>query len=234
MDLKDIFALLHPAIAIVVVFPLIGMVVNRAILVRQRRLQTASGEKSKITPVVGSEHVETGLWLSVSVVSVALLGMAYQIASKMIAKDTFINDSVRAVFVVIMFIMTIASLAFLCRTKSTFWKVSFTVLTSMGLIVIGSQPEVYRSDRQWFISHYYYGIASAILMLVSIAIAQDIYKDKSNRWRIVHIILNCLALIFFLGQGITGARDLLAIPLSWQESYIRKCDFANHTCPSIK
>ncbi len=41
-------------------------------------------------------------------------------------------------------------------------------------------------------------------------------------------------MVQFLGQGITGARDLLAIPLSWQEPYIRKCDFANYTCPSIK
>ncbi|BBC25328.1 DUF4079 domain-containing protein [Pseudanabaena sp. ABRG5-3] len=234
MDLKDAFALLHPAIAVVIVFPLIGMVVNRAILVRQRRLLTKAGEKSKIPPIVGSEHVETGLWLSIAVVGVALIGLAFAITSKMIAKDVLTTDPLRVVFVAVMFIVTTASMTFLCRSKVTIWKVVFAVLTSMGLIVIGCQPEVYRLDRQWFISHYYYGVASAILMIISVAIAQDIYKDKSDRWRTAHIILNCLALLLFLGQGITGARDLLDIAPSWQASYLGKCDFTNKACPQIK
>ena len=48
-------------------------------------------------------------------------------------------------------------------------------------------------------------------MIFSLAIVKDIYKDKSNRWRNAHIILNCFALLLFMGQGITGARDLLEI-----------------------
>lgn len=48
MELKDVILLLHPAIAVIVVFPLIGIVVNRALQVRQRRLQTATDGKSKI------------------------------------------------------------------------------------------------------------------------------------------------------------------------------------------
>jgi hypothetical protein len=68
-------------------------------------------------------------------------------------------------------------------------------------------------------------------MVFSLAIVEDIYKDRSNRWRYVHIILNCLALLLFMGQGMTGTRDLLEIPLSWQKPYIYQCDFANKTCP---
>jgi len=68
-------------------------------------------------------------------------------------------------------------------------------------------------------------------MVFSLAIVEDIYKDRSNRWRYVHIILNCLALLLFIGQGMTGTRDLLEIPLSWQKPYIYQCDFANKTCP---
>lgn len=48
--------------------------------------------------------------------------------------------------------------------------------------------------------------------------------------RLIHIILNCIALLLFMGQGMTGTRDLLEIPLSWQEPYIYQCDFVNHTC----
>ena len=55
MELEDFFALVHPAIAVIVVFPLIGIVVNRAWLVRQRRLQVIDGEKSKIPSVAESK-----------------------------------------------------------------------------------------------------------------------------------------------------------------------------------
>jgi hypothetical protein len=48
-------------------------------------------------------------------------------------------------------------------------------------------------------------------MVFSLAIVEDIYKDKSNRWRNFHIILNCVALLLFVGQGFTGSRDLFEI-----------------------
>jgi hypothetical protein len=35
-------------------------------------------------------------------------------------------------------------------------------------------------------------------------------------------LLSCLAILLFLGQGITGTRDLLEVPLSWQEPYVQK------------
>jgi Protein of unknown function (DUF4079) len=91
----------------------------------------------------------------------------------------------------------------------------------MGLVILGSQPEVFRRDSSWYVSHYYGGIAVTMLMIFSLAIISDIYQDRQNRWRTVHIVLNCVALLFFLGQGITGSRDLLEIPLTWQNSYIR-------------
>ena len=75
MEFSDAILLLHPVIAIVVVFPLIGIVVNRAFQTRQRRLQTKSGEKSKIPPVVGQEHVQLGRWLTVSVVGIVLIAL---------------------------------------------------------------------------------------------------------------------------------------------------------------
>ncbi|MEH2444537.1 MAG: DUF4079 domain-containing protein [Nostoc sp.] len=128
MQLTDFLGLLHPVIAIIFVFPLIGTVVNFAWQTRQRRLQILAGSKSKIP--------------------------------------------------------------------------------------------------------HYIGITAALLMIFSLAIVQDIYQDKSNRWRIVHTILNCIALLLFIGQGMTGTRDLLEIPLSWQEPYIYQCDFAHKTCPT--
>jgi drug/metabolite transporter (DMT)-like permease len=234
MELQDTLALLHPAIAIIVVFPLIGIVVNRAVLTRQRRLQVADGEKSKIPPLVGSEHVAIGNWLSRSVVGVALLGMAYPIFSKMLSNDTLTKEPFRVFFAIAIFLLTIASFTLLFKAKVKLWRGIFATLTGMGLIILGFQPEVYRRDNEWFISHYYYGITAALLMIFSLAIVQDIYQDKQNRWRTAHIILNCFAVLLFIGQGMTGARDLLEIPLHWQEQYIYKCDFTNKTCPQPK
>ena len=234
MELQDTLALLHPAIAIIVVFPLIGIVLNRALLTRQRRPQVADGEKSKIPPVVGSEHVAIGNWLSRSVVGVALLGMAYPIFSKMLSNDTLTKEPFRVFFALAIFLLSIASFTLLFKARVKLWKGIFATFTGMGLIILGSQPEIYRRDNEWFVSHYYYGITAALLMIFSVAIVQDIYQDKQNRWRTAHIILNCFALLLFIGQGMTGARDLLEIPLHWQEHYIYQCDFTNKTCSQPK
>jgi len=234
MELQDTLALLHPAIAILVVFPLIGIVLNRALLTRQRRLQVADGEKSKIPPVVGSEHVAIGNWLSRSVVGVALLGMAYPIFSKMLSNDTLTKEPFRVFFASAIFLLSIACFTLLFKARVKLWRGIFATFTGMGLIILGFQPEIYRRDNEWFVSHYYYGITAALLMIFSVAIVQDIYQDKQNRWRTAHIILNCFALLLFIGQGMTGARDLLEIPLNWQEHYIYQCDFTNKTCPQPK
>lgn len=234
MELQDTLALLHPAIAIIVVFPLIGIVLNRALLTRQRRLQVADGEKSKIPPVVGSEHVAIGNWLSRSVVGVALLGMAYPIFSKMLSNDTLTKEPFRVFFALAIFLLSIACFTLLFKARVKLWRGIFATFTGMGLIILGAQPEIYRRDNEWFVSHYYYGITAALLMIFSVAIVPDIYQDKQNRWRTAHIILNCFALLLFIGQGMTGARDLLEIPLHWQEHYIYQCDFTNKTCPQPK
>jgi Protein of unknown function (DUF4079) len=90
------------------------------------------------------------------------------------------------------------------------------------LIVIGSQDGVYRNDAQWYISHYYYGIAAALLMIFSLAIVREIYQDRTHRWRNIHIVLNSIALLLFIGQAFTGAKSLLEIPLVWQKPYVGK------------
>ncbi|MFZ4555215.1 MAG: DUF4079 domain-containing protein [Pseudanabaena sp.] len=208
MELKYFFTLLHPVIAIAIVFPLIGIALNRSWLARQRRLQSADGVKSKIPPTVGSEHLAIGYWLAGSVVGVALLGMAYPIISKMIARDSLTKEPFRVALVALLFLGSIAAMVFLYQATSKLWRGTFATLAGLGLIVIGTQPEVYRNDKEWFFSHYYYGIAAALLMIFSVAIVQDIYQDRQNRWRKVHIILNIFATLLFFGQGMTGSRDL--------------------------
>ncbi|MEG3863894.1 DUF4079 domain-containing protein [Microcoleus sp. herbarium12] len=231
MEFKDFMALLHPIVAVAIVFPMLGIVLNMAWQTRQRRQQVASGDKSKIPPVVGSEHVKAGKILSGSVVGVTLLGLGYPIFENILSKDVWSKNSFQVIFIVLMFVATIASLVMLYRSTPAMWRGVFATLTGAGLVILGAQDGVYRRTDEWYWSHYYIGITAALLMVFSLAIVQDIYKDRSNRWRTVHVILNSIAVLLFLGQGMTGTRDLLEIPLSWQKPYIYSCDFPNKTCP---
>ncbi len=227
MSAEDIATLVHPAIAVFFVFPIIGMVVHYAWQTRQRRLQTAADGKSKIAPAVGPEHLKLGRYLSASVVGIALLGNAEPIFSKMLKNQTWTTEPFRVTFVVFMFVFTIASLVLLYKATTPLWRGVFATLTGMGLILIGCQPEVYRRGFEWYVSHYHYGMSAAMLMIFSLAIVQDIYKDRSNGWRKAHVVLNCVALLFFVGQAFTGTRDLLEIPLSWQKPYVEQLYIQN-------
>lgn len=240
MNPTDYAALIHPTIAVAFVFPIVGMVIYFAWQTRQRRLQSASGEKSKISPIVGKEHVQLGKTLTAAIVGLCLLGLAYPTFDSAIENQAFTKQPGEMIFLILMFAATIASLVFLYLAKTRVWRVVFALLTSFGVLVIGFQDLIlrregsgwiFRRDYEWQYSHFYYGILITILMIFSLTIIQEIYQDRSNRWRYIHIILNCFALLLFIGQGMTGTRDLLEIPLSWQEPHIYKCDFTNKTCP---
>lgn len=211
--MKPVYFLLiiHPALAVIFVFPLIGIVSYYSWQTRQRRLALANKEKSKIPPIVGTEHVKIGRWLSTGVVAITLFGLAYPIGEDIIKKQLWGTNFFQFIFLILMFVLTAVSLYFLHNAREAKWRGIFATLTGMGIVILGCQDNVFRRTNEWYISHYYYGITAALLMIFSLAIVKDIYKDKSNRWRNAHIILNCFALLLFMGQGITGARDLLEI-----------------------
>jgi Protein of unknown function (DUF4079) len=221
MALSDWFLLIHPTIAVVIVFPLLGIVLYQAWLTRARRLSVKAGEKSSIPATSGGEHVRIGRLLSAAVVLLALIGLADPLFSKMLAHGALQQTPLRLAELVLIVVATVFSLIFLDRATTRLWRGIFAILTGMGLSVLGLQPEIYRNDASWYSSHYYIGMMAAMLMIFSLTIVQNIYRDRTNRWRRVHIILNSFALLLFIGQGFTGARDLLDIPPSWQTPYIQ-------------
>lgn len=232
MTLADFLGIVHPAIAVIFVFPLLGIVNYFAWQTRQRRLQSLDGGKSKIPPIVGGEHKRLGEWLCSAVVGLCLLGLAYPIGKHMITKQWWQTNVITVIFILLMFILTIGCLWFLYQARQKLWRGIFATLTGMGLVILGCQEGIYRRTNEWYWSHYYIGIAASLLMIFSVAIAQDIYQDKSHRWRMIHTIINCLALLLFIGQGFTGSRDLLEIPLSWQTSYLEQCNYVQKICPT--
>jgi hypothetical protein len=229
MELSDVILLLHPVAAVAVVFPLLGVVVNRAFQTRQRRLQSANGGKSKIPPAVGSEHVQAGRWLTTAVVGVVLLALADGIFGNIAKKNIWAQNSAQVILIGLMFGVAVASLLLLYRANTRLWRAVFATLTGTILVVLGCQDGVYRQTPHWYISHYYYGIAAALLLIFSLSIQREIYQDKSNRWRTVHIVLNSIAGLIFMVQAFTGTQALLEIPLAWQKPYIgalskQRCD----------
>jgi MFS family permease len=220
---RDTILLLHPFIAVTVVFPLLGMVMNRAIQTRQRRMQLSTGaKKSTIPPSTGPEHAQLGRWLTGSVVGIVLLAFANDVFGNIVDKKVWVQSPFKVILISLVFVATIASLSLLYRAKTRLWRIVFAILTSVALIVIGSQDGVYRKTEQWYISHYYYGITAALLMIFSLAIVREIYQDRTNRWRNIHIILNSIALLLFIGQAFTGTQALLEVPLAWQKPYVEK------------
>lgn len=238
LNVTDVIRLLHPILAVTIVFPLLGIVVKQAWQTRQRRLQTAAGEKSKIPPIVGPEHVQVGRWLTGAVVGVALLGMARPTFSQILSNQVWNQAPLKVILIGLMYLAAIASLVLLYQATTKVWRAVFATLSGMAVVILGFQDGVYRRDNEWFVSHFYFGLVATLLMIVSLAIVQEIYQDRSQRWRMVHILLNCIALLLFLAQGVTGTRDLLEIPLSWQESTVYRCTFdktspAYKTCPPL-
>jgi hypothetical protein len=222
LNLEDIIRLLHPILAVTCMFPILGLVASRAWETRRRRL---AGSGSKIPGTVGREHLQLGKLFTAVVVGITLLGLTRPIFSEIISKQVWQKDQFQVIFVVLIYIATLASLAFLYRARQALWRAVFATLTGMGVVVLGFQNGVYRRDEEWYVSHFYFGIAVALLMIFSLAIVEEIYKDRSQTWRRVHIFLNAIALIFFLAQGVTGTRDLLEIPLSWQTDHIYRCNY---------
>jgi hypothetical protein len=224
----DWLTIIHPLLAIAVVYPLIGIVGYFAWQTRQRRLQLAVG-KSKIAPTVGGSHVQVGFWLSAWVVAVGLLGLAHPIIKTIVAKQRWQEDPLLVLGIALIFGGTIGAFVLLHRARSIAWRLGFAALTGAGIVVLGLQDGIYRRTNEWFLSHYYYGLVAMILMVIALAILPEIYRDL--RLRRLHIALSSIALLLFLGQAVTGTRDLLEIPLSWQGPAISRCDFGQRRCP---
>ena len=77
MTITDWLWILHPALAVVLIYPLIGMVVRLAWQTRQRRVAQV-----KHPPVVGRDHSDLGRWLAAGVVLLVLIALTVAIATK--------------------------------------------------------------------------------------------------------------------------------------------------------
>ena len=230
MTAIDWFSLLHPVLVILFVYPVVGATIRLGILVREKRL----GITKQPAPVP-REHVDHGRWFTAAVVVAVLIALVYSFISKAVEPGAaFAGGFTRFAALMLVAVGTLVALLALLKVKRPALRATFTLLTWAGLLGLGSQPEIWRlSDNPFtpafWSSHYWAGVLLTGLLLFTLAARQEITRHL--RWRRVHVISNILIMVLLAVQAITGSRDLLEIPLSWQKPAIYRCDFQNRTCP---
>lgn len=225
MTAVDWLWLIHPALAVVLIYPLLGVVLRLAWQTRERRLQ-----RSRLPPSTGTEHADLGRWLAAGVVLIELVAIAVVI----LTKEPSQLDLRRGFLLALALAAALAALAALWRARRPALRACFALLCLAGVVVLGLQPEVWRlSDNPltpaFWQSHFWGGMGLTGLMLFSVAARPEILRQP--RMRRLHVSANALAALIFVAQGISGPRDLLEIPLSWQKPAIFACDFEQRLCP---
>jgi hypothetical protein len=228
LETIDWLWIVHPVLAVVLIYPLIGVVVRLGIQTKARRVDGA-----KLPPSTGRDHSAMGRWLSAGVVVLSLIALTVVIATK-VPIQQFPGGVRRILELCFVLLGTVVSLISLCQVKSKVLRLAFAFITWAGVIALGSQPEVYRlSDNPFQVgfwqSHYWAGISVVGLMLFSLGARPEILSNL--RWRRIHVAVNILAALLFVIQGLTGTRDLLQIPLHWQKSALANCNWTTLVCP---
>ena len=229
MTAVDWLWLLHPFLAVVLIYPLIGMVLHLGLQTRARRQKT----NLKLPPTVGRSHSDLGQWLAAGVVVLVLIALSVVIASKAPLAE-FEGGASRLIQLMLVLLGTLMSLVALWRSRAPGLRLAFSLITWLGVLTLGAQPEVWRlSDSPlttaFWQSHYWAGVGVTGLMLFSLGARPEILRDL--RLRRLHVTASVLAAVLFVAQGLTGTRDLLEIPLSWQKPAVYGCDFVLRSCP---
>lgn len=225
MTSVDWLWLLHPALAVALVYPLLGAGVHLALQTRRRRLN-----QTKAPVTVGAEHKALGRWLTVAVVTIQLIAYAVVI----LTRQPSLLDPGRAALLLLVLAGSVLALSALWQVRRAAYRASFALLVWLGVIGLGLQPEVWRLsdnplDPAFWQSHFWGGMGLTGLLLFALAAQPEIQRQL--RWRRLHLTANGLAALLFIAQGITGPRDLLEIPLSWQKPTIWGCNFELRVCP---
>ncbi|MEY4298763.1 MAG: hypothetical protein RLZZ423_1942 [Cyanobacteriota bacterium] len=230
MTAIDWFALLHPVLVILFVYPVVGATIRLGILVRERRLGV-----TQQLPAVNREHADHGRWVTAGVVVAVLIALVYSFTAKALDTSGALEGGAgRVGLLALASAGTLVALLALLKVKAPSLRACFGLLTWAGLLGLGAQPEIWRlSDNPFsgafWSSHYWSGVLLTGLFLFTLAARPEI--SRQPRWRRLHIAANLLVLVLLAVQAITGTRDLLEIPLSWQKPAIYRCDFQRRVCP---
>ncbi|MEG4807702.1 DUF4079 family protein [Microcoleus sp. F8-D3] len=72
---------------------------------------------------------------------------------------------------------------------------------------MGFQGGIFRRDDEWLVDRFYYNINGTLLMVFSRAVAAEIYRERSHLWQKIHNVFNCISLLLFFCQRVSGYSD---------------------------
>jgi len=230
MTALDWLALLHPVLVILFVYPVVGATIRLGILVREKRLGITT--QPDLVPV---EHAAHGAWVTAGVVAAVLIALLYALLAHGLAAGALSGGLPRTLLLALAAAGSLAALVALLRARRAALRASFALLCWAGLLSLGSQPEIWRLSDNPFSgafwgSHYWSGALLCGLLLFTTAARPEIIRLP--RLRRLHLGLNLLVMVLLAVQAITGSRDLLEMPLSWQTPAILRCDPQARRCPA--
>jgi len=226
----DWLALVHPVLIILFVYPVVGATIRLGFLARERRLG-----QSKQPVAVPKEHADHGRWLTAGVVVAVLIALLFSFLNRWFdPAAAFPGGAGRLLLLLLVALGCVLALLALWHVRLPALRATFALLLWAGLLGLGGQPEIWRvSDNPFSAgfwgSHYWSGSLLVGLLLFAMAARPEI--QRSPRMRRLHVSANVLVAVLLAVQGITGSRDLLEIPLSWQKPAIYACDFTARRCP---
>ena len=225
---KDWLWLLHPALAVALVYPLAGIVARLGLQTRQRRVEGA-----RLPASTGAEHSDLGRWLALAVVAIVLVALTVVISTA-VPPGQFRGGAGRASQLALVLLGNVAALIALWRASSKALRLAFSLITWLGVATLGAQAEVFRRgdnplQGEFWSSHYWAGLGLVGLMLFALGARAEILREKP--WRRVHVGASVLVGILLVSQAISGSRDLLEIPLHWQKPALAACDWEARICP---
>jgi hypothetical protein len=133
LETKDWLWVLHPALAVAVVYPLIGMVARLGLQTRERRVGGA-----KLPPSTGREHSDLGRWLALAVVASVLVALTVVIATAT-PWEQFRGGAGRAIQLLLVLAGSAAALAALWWAHAKGLRLAFSLITWLGVLTLGAQ-----------------------------------------------------------------------------------------------
>ena len=208
LSADDWLLLLHPALMILFVYPVVGATIRLGILARERRL-----DLNPIAATVPAEHVDHGRWVGTGAMVASLLALAANLARAK-ASGAVEGVGISAAGVALAALAIGGCLA-LWRVRGARARGVCVLLSGAGLLMLAMQPPLWfqgvnPASRLWG-SHTWGGLLLISLFLFAMAAAPEIRSRPA--WRQLHTAAAFLMALLLAVQAISGSRDLMVLGL---------------------
>ena len=210
--------LIHPLLAVIAIYPLVGMVV----LIGQQTRDRRRG-KSVMPPTLGNQHAMLGMVLANAVVVLVLVGLAADLTSHSPSLLTDIG-LYRSVVLSMGFAGTGACLLSLSLARTMPARLLMAIVTWIGVITLAAQPEIGGGLEnplmlRFWQGHKWPGVVLTGSLLLSLGIRPEISREMNLRR--AHLGLGVFTVLLFVAQAVTGIHSLAKAKHHLEGSHLR-------------